>query len=96
MRHSARRRTRAVAWSLAALTLTVLVAALVLVGLNAGLLGTFRAGSNALLALAVAIYVATSQLIISRLPGNAIGWLLALVGLSLAGSMFTEEYAVYG
>jgi hypothetical protein len=96
MRHSDRRRTRAVAWSLAALTLAVLVGALVLVGLNAGLLGTLRAGSNALLALAVGVYVATSQLIISRLPGNAIGWLLGLVGLALAGSMFTEEYAVYG
>jgi hypothetical protein len=96
MRHIDRRRTRSVAWSLATLTLAVLVAALVLVGMNAALVGTFRVGSNALLALAVAVYVATSQLIISRLPGNAIGWLLGLVGLSLAASLFTEEYAVYG
>jgi hypothetical protein len=33
---------------------------------------------------------------VSRLPGNAIGWLLGLVGLSLAVTMLTEQYALYG
>jgi hypothetical protein len=40
--------------------------------------------------------VATGQLIISRLPGNVIGWLLGLIELSLAASMFTDQYALYG
>jgi hypothetical protein len=40
--------------------------------------------------------VATGQLIIRRLPGNAIGWLLGLIELSLAASMFTDQYALYG
>jgi hypothetical protein len=30
------------------------------------------------------------------LPGNAIGWLLSLMGLSLAVTMVTEQYALYG
>jgi len=34
--------------------------------------------------------------ITSRLPGNAIGWLLGLVGLSIATATFTEQYALYG
>ena len=36
------------------------------------------------------------RLITRRLPGNAIGWLLGLVGLSIAAAMFTEQYALYG
>ena len=42
------------------------------------------------------MYAGTGRLIVSRLPGNAIGWLLGLVGLSLAVTMLTEQYAVYG
>ena len=89
-------RTRLVAWSLAGVTVLVLVAALVLVGLNAGRVGRGNVGANAFLAVAVLVYAVTGGLIASRLPGNAIGWLLCLIGLSLAASMFTEQYAVYG
>ena len=45
---------------------------------------------------AVGLYAGTGRLIASRLPGNAIGWLLCLIGLSLAASMLTEQYALYG
>ena len=89
-------RTRVVAWSLASVTVLVLVAALVLVGLNAGRVGGGRVGAYAFLAVAVLVYAVTGRLIASRLPGNAIGWLLCLIGLSLVASMFTEQYAVYG
>jgi hypothetical protein len=84
------------AWPLAGFTAGALVPALVLAALNAGRLGTVRTGSDFLLAVAVAVGVATSQLVIRRLPGNAIGWLLALIELSLAASMFTDQYALYG
>ena len=84
------------AWPLAGFTACVLVAALVLAALNASRLGTVRTGADLLLAVAVGVGVATSQLIISRRPGNAIGWLLGLIELSLAASMFTDQYALYG
>jgi hypothetical protein len=96
MRHDARRWVRVAAWPLAGLTACALVPALVLAGLNAGRLGTVRTGADVLLAVAVAVGVATGQLIISRRPGNAIGWLLGLIELSLAASMFTDQYALYG
>jgi hypothetical protein len=96
MRHDARRRVRVAAWPLAGLTACALVPALVLAALNASRLGTVRTGSDVLLAVAVGVGVATGQLIISRRPGNAIGWLLGLIELSLAASMFTDQYALYG
>jgi hypothetical protein len=64
--------------------------------LNASHVGTGQMGADLILAIAVAVYTVSSQRIISRLPGNAIGWLLGLIGLSLVTSMFTEQYALYG
>jgi hypothetical protein len=96
MGHDGRRWVRVAAWPLAGFTAGVLVAALVLAALNASRLGTVRTGSDLLLAVAVGVGVATSQLIIRRRPGNAIGWLLGLIELSLAASMFTDQYALYG
>ena len=96
MRHDARRWVRVAAWPLAGLTACALVPALVLAALNASRLGTVRTGADVLLAVAVGVGVATGQLIISRRPGNAIGWLLGLIELSLAASMFTDQYALYG
>jgi hypothetical protein len=89
-------RARVVAWLLAGLTVLALVAALVLDMLNAGRVGAGRAGLYVLLAVAVLVYAGTGRLIASRLPGNAIGWLLCLIGLSLAGCMLAEQFAVYG
>ena len=96
MRHDARRWVRAAAWLLAGLTACVLVAMPVLLGLNASRVDPVRIGADALLAVAVGVGAAISQLIISRLPGNAVGWLLSLIGLALAGSMFFDQYALYG
>jgi len=78
------------------LTLAVLAAALVFTALNAGRIGTARVGLGAILAAGVLMYVASGRLIATRRPDNAIGWLLSSIGLSLATSMFAEQYAVYG
>jgi hypothetical protein len=96
MRHDARHWVRAAAWSLAALTMLALAAVLVLVALNVSRGGTGRTGADAVLAAAIGVGAATSQLIISRRPGNVIGWLLGLAELSLVGSMLGEQYALYG
>jgi hypothetical protein len=85
-----------VAWALAGCTGFVQVAALVLLALNARRVGTGRIGTDAILAVAVGLYAVTGQLIISRLPRNAIGWLLSLIGLSVAASTFADQYALYG
>jgi hypothetical protein len=96
MGHDARRWVRVAAWPLAGFTACVLVAALVLAALNARWLGTVRTGADVVLAVAAGVGVTTSQLIISRRPGNAVGWLLGLIELSLAAAMFTDQYALYG
>jgi signal transduction histidine kinase len=91
-----RRAAGSAVWSLAGFTVLVLAPALVLVGLNAGRVGGGDVGAYAFLAVAVLAYAGTGGLIAGRRPGNAIGWLLCLAGLSLAVSMLTEQYAVYG
>jgi hypothetical protein len=50
----------------------------------------------AVLAVAAVAYAGAGRLITGRVPGNPIGWLLGLVGLSLATATFTEQYALYG
>ena len=98
VRHDGRYRVRVAAWSLAGLTGLVLVAALVLAGLNAGVgqMGAKQLGIYAVVAVAVGLYGGSGRLIASRLPANAIGWLLCLIGLSLAVSALAEQYALYG
>ena len=91
-----RPRTGWAAWLLTMVTLAVLTADLVFVSLNAGRIGTARVGLDATLAAAVLMYAASGRLIATRRPDNAIGWLLGSIGLSLAASMFAEQYAVYG
>jgi hypothetical protein len=83
-------------WSLAGLTALMLAAALVLTGLNASQLDRARIAIYGVSGLAVVVYAGIGRLIASRVPGNAIGWLLGLIGLSLAATMLTEQYALYG
>ena len=87
---------QAAAWGLTVLTLAVLAAALVFTALNTSRIGTARVGLGAVLSAAVLLYAASGRLIASRLPDNAIGWLLGSIGLSVATSMFAEQYALYG
>ena len=65
---------------------------------NASRMDAGRIVAYAVLAVAVVAYAGTGRLITSRLPGDVIGWLLSLIGLSLAGAMLTltEQYALYG
>jgi hypothetical protein len=83
-------------WLLAGITVFVLAVALTLLGLSAGQFHPAQFGFEVILAGAVLLYAGTGRLIAGRAPGNAIGWLLALVGLLLAGELLTEQYAVYG
>jgi hypothetical protein len=64
--------------------------------LNTSRIGTAKVGLEAVLSAAVLLYAASGRLIASRLPDNAIGWLLGSIGLSVATSMFAEQYALYG
>jgi hypothetical protein len=89
------RRARVMSWSLTALTPLVLAAALTMVGLNAGLMAGWL-GFESILAGAALLYAGAGWLIARRLPGNAIGWLLGLIGLLVAAEMLTEQYTVYG
>jgi hypothetical protein len=82
---------RRMSWLLAGLTVLALAAALILLGLNSGRLDPAELGFEVVLAAAVLLYTGTGRLITGRVPGNAIGWLLALIGLLLAGEILTEQ-----
>ena len=84
------------AWSLAGFTMIVLAAALVLLGLDTSKMATNRIALYGIAALAVLVYASTGRLVASRVPGNAIGWLLGMIGLSLAATLLTEQYALRG
>ena len=89
------------AWSLTGSALVVLAAALVLLGLNASRPSASRLdaaliGFYGLLSVGILVYTGAGGLITRRVPGNAIGWLLSLAGLSLGVAILTEQYALYG
>ena len=89
------------AWALTGSALAVLAAALVLLGLNASQVSASRfnagkVGLYCLLSVGALAYAGAGGLIARRVPGNAIGWLLGLAGLSLTVAMLTEQYALYG
>jgi hypothetical protein len=87
---------RTVPWLLAGLTIIVLVMALTLLGLDARYIDAGKLGFEAVMAVAIVLYAGTGQLLMVRRPGNAIGLLLALVGVLLSLEMLTEQYALYG
>src|SRR4029077_11595071 len=91
-----RPRMHLAAWWLPVTTLVVLAAALVFIALNTSRTSTAKVGLDAILAAGVLMYAASGRLIASRRPDNAIGWLLGLIGLVVATSMFAEQYALYG
>ena len=96
VRHGYQLRSRVAAWSLAGFTVLVLAAALVLAALDVSRMTVGRVVFYGIAGLAVVVYVGAGRLIVSRVPGNAVGWLLGLTGLSLAASLLTEQYALYG
>jgi hypothetical protein len=83
-------------WSLAVLTMLVLAATLVLLGLDTSKMAASRIALYGISAVAVIAYAGAGRLIASRVPGNPIGWLLGLIGLSLAATLLTEQYALRG
>jgi hypothetical protein len=89
-------RTQAFGWVLAAVAVLMLAAALVFLGLNARHVGSGKVFADVILAVAVLVCAGTGRLITRRVPSNAIGWLLGLIGLSVAVSTLTEQYALYG
>ena len=89
-------RQKYAAWSLTIVTLALLAATLVLAALNTRRTGVSRLGLDAALSAAVLLYAASGRVIASRRPDNAIGWLLASIGLALTTSVVAEQYAVYG
>jgi hypothetical protein len=89
-------RRKHAAWSLTIVTVALLAAMLVLAALNTRRTGVSRLGLDAALSAAVLLYAASGRLIASRRPENAIGWLLASIGLALTISLVAEQYAVYG
>src|SRR5262249_58014547 len=53
-------------------------------------------GAYAFAVVAVVVYAGVGGLIAARVPGNPIGWLLCLLGLALAASLFLEQYGLRG
>ena len=69
---------------------------MVLIVLNSGRVGAGRAISEVILAVAAGLYAGAGLLITRRLPANAVGWLLSVIGMSLAAALLAEQYALYG
>ena len=79
-----------------------LAAALVLGGISFGVLnraadvaGEWGPVANALLVLVILGFVTLGVLVSYRRPGNAVGWIITGMGISLALSGFAQSYGVY-
>jgi hypothetical protein len=85
---------RAAIWLLAA----TLILAGILFGLlnrNAEVAGEWGPVPNTLLVLVIFSFVTLGGLVSYRRPGNAVGWIIALMGILLALSGFAQSYGVY-
>jgi signal transduction histidine kinase len=90
------RRIRVVTWSFAGFTVLVLVAAMVLLGLDTGVMTASRVGSYAFAGAGCLVYAGIGGLLAARVPRNAIGGLLCLTGFWLAANLFLEQYGLRG
>jgi signal transduction histidine kinase len=72
------------------------VACLVLLAMNTAFMDAGKILFDCIGTVAVVGFSAIGWLIASRLPSNAIGWLLCVTGVLLAGSLAAEQYALYG
>jgi signal transduction histidine kinase len=88
--------TRVLAWSLAGFALLVMAGALVLLPFNARVMSPTRLAAYGFAVVAVAVYAGIGGLLSARIPRNPIGWLLCLIGLALAVSLFLEQYGLRG
>jgi hypothetical protein len=89
-------------WSLAAVSLVLLLTAVTLSYLSRSAAPASVDSSNWLdyaitvaFTVMVAAYATVGALVASRRPRNAVGWLLCAVGLATAVERFTERYAPY-
>lgn len=91
---SSARVTTPLAWSVWALSVASAALGLVFLYLNGSFAPLFdeSLGVDAVIAVA---YPTVGAIIASRRPGNPIGWIFCLVGLSLGITIFASEYAVY-
>ncbi|MDP9331273.1 MAG: histidine kinase [Actinomycetota bacterium] len=81
-------RTQRISFSISALAMVLVVVTAVLY-LQDGVIGSDPV-SNVLALLAVACYAVIGGLIVRRLPRNACGWLLLLIGFGLVATMCAE------
>jgi signal transduction histidine kinase len=68
----------------------------VLLAFNAAVMDPTRIGAYGFAVVAVVVYAGVGGLIAARVPGSPIGWLLCLLGLALAASLFLEQYGLRG
>jgi hypothetical protein len=84
------RAARRLAWSVWAVTLALLAAALALGAVN----GSVSLGHLAL-AVAFLCFPTVGALIVSRRPGNAVGWICCAIGPGVALAVAPLEYVIY-
>ena len=89
--------SRAVATTLALVTLAMEVAAIILLVPDSAVPGLGPFGSNGVTGLLLAVtFAIVGWLIASRRSENRIGWMLLAIGFFYALTVFSLMYAVYG